>query len=207
MKIETFVLSIAMTNCYLAIHENTNECLLVDLPDHDPKLIDHIKNNHLKVKGILLTHGHFDHIMGVKTFLETFPVPVYAHLAEKDILSDPAKNLSLHYSNQSYSLKHITFLDDQQRFQLAGFDITAIPIPGHTPGGCCYYFAKEHILFSGDTLFHQSVGRTDFPGGDANLLRTSIQTKLLTLPENTKVFPGHMQPTTIKNETKSNPFL
>lgn len=206
MKLEKFVIGIVGTNCYLLVNEDTKECILVDPAACPAELINHIKNQNQKLTGILLTHGHFDHILGIDGFLEEFPVPVYAHEAEKGLLNDPSLNASSSFG-QGYTFSRAHYLKDGEKFKLAGFELEVIHTPGHTTGGCCYYIKDEGVLLSGDTLFCGSVGRTDFPTGDGNLLVRSIKEKLMCLPEETKVYPGHMGETTIGAEKMHNSFL
>lgn len=136
---------------------------------------------------------------------EHYGIKVYAGLTEKQVLHDMAMNLT-----SSFGMGQIfdadIYLKDGEEFETAGYHIKAIEVPGHTIGGMCYYFDKQGVLFSGDTLFCESVGRSDFPGGSASALCRGIKDKLFILPEHTKVYPGHMDETTIGNEIKYNPF-
>ena len=160
----------------------------------------------LKPQAILLTHGHFDHIMGLDGVLSDFPIPVYAQEEEEILLKDASYNASVSYG-PAYTFSGASYIKDGQILELAGMTIRVIHTPGHTIGGCCYYIESENVLFSGDTLFHDSVGRTDFPTGSQSQLVRSIREKLLGLPEETVVCPGHMSETTIGHEKKYNPFL
>lgn len=206
MKIERFVIGIIGTNCYVVQNEETKECILIDPAACPAELVSHIKNKGLKLTAILLTHGHFDHIMGIDGFLKEFPVPVYAHEEEKALLHDASLNSSSIYG-AGYTFTGATYIKDGEQLHLAGMEIEVIYTPGHTIGGCCYYISSEGVLFSGDTLFYTSVGRTDFPTGNAGQLIRSIQKHLMCLPEGTKVYPGHMDETTIGFEKVNNPFL
>ncbi len=207
MKIGNVVLGPVGTNCYIVSNEETKECFVVD-PAACPKgFVDHIRNTGLTVKAVLLTHGHFDHIMGLGGFLREFPVPVYAHEAEKELLEDAQLNSSAFMGGQSYTFSGAEYVKDGQELDIAGMKIRVIYTPGHTIGGCCYYIEKEAVLFSGDTLFHASVGRTDLPTGSRGQLVRSIKEKLLVLPDETEVYPGHMEETSIGYEKKYNPFV
>lgn len=206
MKIENFVIGIIGTNCYLVHDETSKECFLVDPAACPAKLMNHMKDQGLKLAAILLTHGHFDHIMGIDGFLSEFQVPVYAHEAEKELLEDAALNASLTYG-PGYTFSDAVYVQDGERLRAAGIDIEVLYTPGHTAGGCCYYLPRESVLFSGDTLFHGSVGRTDLPTGNSGQLISSIKDKLMVLPGETAVYPGHMDATTIASEKMSNPFL
>lgn len=206
MKIEKFVTGIISTNCYLAINEETKQTVVIDPAACPSYLMGHIKSEGLQVEAILLTHGHFDHIMGIDGFREEFPVPVYVHEGDKETLLDPALNLSISYTS-GYTFGGADYIRDGQRLELAGFSFRVIHTPGHTPGGVCYYVESEGVLFSGDTLFQNSVGRTDFPNSSTSDLIRSLREKVMQLPDDVKVYPGHMGETTIGHERKNNPFI
>lgn len=207
MKIENFVLGPVGTNCYIVSNEETKECFLVDMAACPPELVSHIKNLGLTVKAVLLTHGHFDHIMGLDRFLEEFPVPVYACAAEKELLESAQLNSSSGMLGQPYTFHGAQYVKDGDLLEIAGMKIQVIQTPGHTIGGCCYYIADEQTLFSGDTLFRASIGRTDLPTGSMGALVRSVTEKILVLPDETRVYPGHMEETTVGYEKKYNPFL
>ena len=207
MKVGKFVLGPVATNCYIGINEETKECFIVDPATCPPEFVSYIKNAGLTVKAVLLTHGHFDHIMGLDALLKEFPVPVYAHEAERDVLESEQLNSSASMLGQPYSFSGADFVTNRQELRIAGFEIRVIYTPGHTIGGCCYYIEKEKTLFSGDTLFHGSVGRTDLPTGSMGQLVSSVRDRLFVLPDDTKVYPGHMEETTIGYEKKYNPFI
>ena len=206
MKIERFVIGPIGTNCYIVINEETKECFVTDPAACPPELVSHIRSTGLKVQAVLLTHGHFDHIMGIDDFVREFPVPVYAHEAEKELLENAQLNSSAMYG-MGYTYSGAEYLKAGQVLTIAGFEIHVIYTRGHTAGGCCYYIPAEHVLISGDTLFHASIGRTDLPTGSSSQLVRSVREKLMVLPEETKVYPGHMEETTIGYEKKYNPFV
>jgi len=212
MKLEKFVLGSLGTNSYLLINEETKEMLIVDPATCPDYLVQHIKSNGYIPKAILLTHGHFDHAGGAKPLAEEFGIKIYAHEAEADTLHDPQKNVSwMVGTKETYDAD--VFLKDEEVINLAGFEVKVLHTPGHTEGGCCYYIAEEGVVFSGDTLFAQSVGRTDFPGGSMSQIVRSIQKKLMILNEpgnlenDIMVYPGHNDPTTIETERMENPYL
>ena len=207
MKVGKFVLGPVATNCYIGINEETKECFIVDPATCPPEFVSYIKNAGLTVKAVLLTHGHFDHIMGLDALLKEFPVPVYAHEAERDVLESEQLNSSASMLGQPYSFSGADYVTNRQELRVAGFEIRVIYTPGHTIGGCCYYIEKEKALFSGDTLFRGSVGRTDLPTGSMGQLVSSVRDRLFVLPDDTKVYPGHMEETTIGYEKKYNPFI
>ena len=206
MRIEQYCVGQVGTNCYFIINEETKEMLIVDPGDSAQMIVEKIRLGVLIPKAILLTHGHFDHVMAAQELAKTFDLKIYAHEEEKDTLNHPGKNVSAMIGRQD-SYHADIFVKDGELLQLAGMEIKVLHTPGHTPGGCCYYLEKEQVLFSGDTLFCQSVGRTDFPGGSMSQIVRSIKSKLLALPDNVKVYPGHMDLTTIGMERRQNPFL
>lgn len=207
MKVGKFVLGPVATNCYIGINEETKECFIVDPATCPPEFVSYIKNAGLTVKAVLLTHGHFDHIMGLDALLKEFSVPVYAHEAEREVLESAQLNSSASMLGQPYSFSGADYVTNRQELRIAGFEILVIYTPGHTIGGCCYYIEKEKTLFSGDTLFHGSVGRTDLPTGSMGQLVSSVRDRLFVLPDDTQVYPGHMEETTIGYEKKYNPFI
>ena len=207
MKVGKFVLGPVATNCYIGINEETKECFIVDPATCPPEFVSYIKNAGLTVKAVLLTHGHFDHIMGLDALLKEFSVPVYAHEAEREVLESEQLNSSASMLGQPYSFSGADYVTNRQELRIAGFEILVIYTPGHTIGGCCYYIEKEKALFSGDTLFHGSVGRTDLPTGSMGQLVSSVRDRLFVLRDDTQVYPGHMEETTIGYEKKYNPFI
>lgn len=206
MKIEKFVLSSMGTNCYLLINTETKELVVVDPATCPDYVLTHVKTNGYMPKAILLTHGHFDHVMGISRWVEAFDIPVYLHEDEKEILADASLNLSCRFG-ASYEYKNVIGLQDGDCLKVAGFEFQVIHTPGHTAGGCCYYEETQQVLMSGDTLFAQSVGRSDFPTGDARTLIRSIKEKLFCLSDEVMVYPGHSQITCIGDERQFNPFV
>lgn len=206
MKIEKFVLGSMGTNCYLIENEETKELVIVDPAICPEYLISYVKRIGYEPKAILLTHGHFDHVMGIDNWVKAFQIPVYLHEDEKEVLENPSVNLSEMFGS-SYSYQKVQEVREGEVLHLAGYNFRVIHTPGHTKGSCCYYEADEGILISGDTLFYQSVGRSDFPTGSASVLVQSIKEKLFCLPENVKVYPGHNDLTCIEDEKQYNPYV
>jgi len=207
MKIEQYVVGPVQTNCYFVINDATKECFVIDPGASPEALAEKAEESGYTPKGILLTHGHFDHATGANELAAHFQIPIYAHEAEEETLTNPGINLSAGGMGQSLKYHADVFLKDEQELDLAGFHIRVLFTPGHTAGGCCYYLPYEDTVFAGDTLFCCSVGRTDFPGGSMSTLVHSIREKLLTLPERTQVFTGHGEETTIEYERMNNPYL
>lgn len=206
LKVEQYVVGPVQTNCYFAVNDSTKEMLIIDPGAGAGKLAGAIRKEKLNPVAILLTHGHFDHASAAAQLAEQFGLTVYAGEAEKETLENPALNLS-GWDGREQSYHAGQFLKDEQEIDLAGFHIRVLFTPGHTPGGCCYYLSYQNALFSGDTLFHMSVGRTDFPKGSMSGLVRGIREKLMILPDETTVYPGHNDITTIGTERMYNPYL
>ena len=207
MKVESMVLGQIQTNCYFAINEATKETIVIDPADRPEAIIRKAVDEGLDLKAIFLTHGHADHMLGVGGLKEKLGLPVYACEAERELLADPAQNLSPALFRKTVSLNADVWVKDGQELTVAGMTFRVLWTPGHTPGGCCYYSEEAGVLFSGDTLFAGSVGRTDFPGGSMSALVRGIKEKLTPLPDETKVYPGHMEESTIGAERRYNPYL
>lgn len=193
-------------NAYLVRQEGKQEVFVVDPGAEYPKLERILKEKQLSLTAILLTHGHYDHIGAARQLRESTGAKIYAMKEEQKTLEDAEWNLSA-FHGSGYVLEADVFLRDKEILNLAGITVQVLHTPGHTPGGCCYYLEEEGLLFSGDTLFHTSIGRSDFPGGSEAKLIRSIKEQLLCLPEDTKVYPGHMEATDIQTEKVFNPFL
>lgn len=206
LRVEQYVVGSVQTNCYFAINENTDEVLIVDPGASAGRLAEIIEEEKLNPVAILLTHGHFDHAGGAAELAEHYGIKVYAEEHEKETLENPAINLS-GWEGRELVYHADVFLRDEQEIDIAGFHIRVFHTPGHTVGGCCYYFSYQNAVFSGDTLFAQSVGRTDFPKGSASALIRSIEEKLMPLPDETTVYTGHNEITTIGTERMYNPYL
>ncbi|WP_228353508.1 MBL fold metallo-hydrolase [Variimorphobacter saccharofermentans] len=206
MNMKVLVLGMVRTNCYIISNSTTKEAIVFDPGDNAKRIEEQLKANDLVCKAILLTHGHFDHIMAAKELSELTKAPIYAHEKEAELLKNPAWNASANIGCE-VSLVPDLLLKDQQEINLVGFLIKVIHTPGHTMGGACYYFTDYGILISGDTLFLDSIGRTDLPTGDTRELIKSISTKLMCLDSNVKVYPGHGDPTTIGYERENNIYI
>ncbi len=194
------------TNCYFLVNADRGEAIIVDPGGSVPMLAKNIASLGITPVAIFLTHAHYDHAHGVKGLKEKYDIPVYVHEAEREVLGDTRMNVSAMFgSPETYEAD--VFLRDGQCLDVAGFSIKVMHTPGHTPGGACYYFEENKVLISGDTLFADSVGRTDFPGGSMSKLVRGIREKLMALPRDVAVYPGHMGHTTIGHEMDYNPYL
>ncbi len=205
LKCDSMIVGEVQTNCYFVYNANTSECVIIDPGAQAQALYEYIEEKGLKPVAILLTHGHFDHIGAVTMLRNKYGIKIYAARAERETLESPDMNLSVQFG-ASMIMEADEWLEDGQEIELIGEKIRCLLTPGHTEGGMCFYFVGSGMLFSGDTLFEQSVGRTDFPGGSMSQIVQSIRTKLFVLPDHTKVYPGHGMMTSIGSEKMLNPY-
>ena len=206
-RIKTYVLGGVSTNCYLVFREGEKTAVIIDPADNADYLKNKCREFGVKPEAVLLTHAHFDHIMGIDKVIDRYgEMPVYVEESDLELLHTPSMNESTVYTN-GYSYPGGDVIHDGDVLHLIGEDFRVIHTPGHTQGGVCYYVEKEGVLFSGDTLFCCSVGRSDFATSSTSALIRSIKEKLFLLPDETKVFPGHMGATTIGNEKVNNPYV
>ncbi len=206
LELQKCILGPVYTNCYFLKNKTTGEMILIDPADCPDKIYEKVTQMEGTPVAVLLTHGHFDHIMAAQAVKERYNIPIYACRQEEEMLRDPSVNMTSHYGRDC-SITPDVFLTDLEVFQLAGFTVQMIHTPGHTKGSCCYYIKEEDVLFSGDTVFYGSVGRTDFPGGSTADIVRSLHKLVDSLPEETEVFPGHDASTTIGYEKRYNPFV
>ena len=206
LSLNTLVLGMVQTNCYIVSNDESKEAIVFDPADNADKIEQYLKSNDLVCKGILLTHGHFDHILAAAELSAQTKAPIHAHEAEQKLLEDPHLNASSQIHRECTLIPDVLLKDDQ-KLEMAGFMIRVIHTPGHTAGGVCYYFPGHGTLISGDTLFLESIGRTDLPTGNSRLLVDSINNKLMLLEDQVKVYPGHGRPTTIGYERDNNVYL
>lgn len=206
MKIKRFTHGICLANTYILSSEETGCALMIDSCGCNEKIIEYLKLNNLNLKGILLTHGHFDHIDGLLELKERTGADIYIFADEEKFLSDQSLNLSEDSDFINHTVKKADHLfKDGDILDFGGLNIKVIHTPGHTSGSVC--FLCGDCLFSGDTLFKGSIGRFDFPTGNGALEIKSIKEKLLILDDSVKVYPGHGFSTTILKEREENPYL
>lgn len=205
LKVGCMVLGSVQTNCYYVYGESGTEAMVIDPADRGDLIFEKLADEGLTVGGILLTHGHFDHVWGLEDLKRLSGAKVYACLEEKELLEDAEMNVSAQMG-RSCSVKADVFVGEGDVISAGGLCCRVIFTPGHTGGSCCFYFEGDGVLFSGDTLFLESVGRTDFPTGSGGALGRSLREKLAVLPEDTLVYPGHGDVTTIGHEMMYNPF-
>ncbi|WP_409289262.1 MBL fold metallo-hydrolase [Peribacillus sp. SCS-37] len=195
------------TNCYV-LANSKKECLIFDPGGDAGKLIDFISEKGLEPRAVLLTHAHFDHIGALDDIRREYGIQAYIHEKETDWLIDPALNGSKFFMGGAMRMNPAeNVVKGDQKLTVKGFDFELIETPGHSPGSVSYYFKEAGAVFSGDALFRRSIGRTDLPGGNHKQLIQSIKNKLLKLPNSTVVLSGHGDATTIREETRENPFL
>lgn len=203
--VKNFVLGPIENNNYLLIDEDSKEAVLIDCTEKSEAIDATLKEYGASLKYILLTHGHFDHILGVNDFKNKYGAKVIAHISDKELI-EQIEDFAYKFDLPKCDKQEIDeYIEDGQEIDFAGQKIKTIHTPGHTQGGVCYLIGND--LFTGDTLFYESVGRTDLPGGDFDQLKSNIQEKLFTLDENIKVYPGHGWTSTIGHEKKNNQFL
>lgn len=208
LEYRTLVLGEMQTNCYLLWEKGDRGCFIIDPADEADFIVEEIQRNNLIPIGILLTHGHFDHVMAGLDIKLIFNIPIYCSKKDMFLLKRQNQTAS-HFLGKMMAAPNIGHIDkdlDQiDEISLGAGIIKIIITPGHTPGGVCFYCPKENLLFSGDTLFYALRGRTDFKYGSAEEIFKSIG-KLMGLPPETLVLSGHGQETTIENESKKYKF-
>jgi len=191
-------------NCYI-IHTEDGDGLVVDPAGDVDEIVKYLEDSSVKVGAIVLTHGHGDHIGGVLELKELLDVPVMVHSDDEDMVKNSALNLSTSMPMGEVNFKPDILLNDGDDIPLGDRSVKVIHTPGHTKGGIC--LLVDGILITGDTLFQGSIGRTDLYGGDFDTLMISIVEKLMILPDDTVVYPGHGGPSTIGVERRNNPFI
>lgn len=208
MKIMYMVLGPFMTNTYILYNEETMEGLVVDpsfTPDH---YIKAIQDKKIRLLSIFLTHAHVDHMAGMNELRRAFPdAKMYMDKRDRPFLRDVERNLSSMFPVPTLVDDADVWVKDGDEIETCGYTFRVIDTAGHTPGGISFYLQKEGIVFTGDSLFQGSIGRTDFPGGSMKELTGSIKKNLFSLPDSTVVLSGHGNQTTIGEEKRSNPFL
>lgn len=211
--IDSAALWFAETNCYVVAAAPGGPCVIIDAPPDLPAIEALVTAHRLSPVALLATHGHVDHAGG-GAVTAVYDIDAYLHPDDEFLALDPGSQLRMLFGVAPPELVDqlafpavYTALADRQHLQLAGVTIDVIHTPGHTPGHCCFHVPDEGVLFSGDQLFAGSIGRTDLPGGDYAALMRSMSEKVMTLPPETRVLPGHGPATTLARELRTNPFL
>ncbi|MBN1796693.1 MAG: MBL fold metallo-hydrolase [Sedimentisphaerales bacterium] len=209
MEVNCRIIGIYGTNCYIVRKSSqSTDCVIIDTGLDNEDLANYVFSMKLRPVAVVLTHGHADHIAGLAGLKSKWPdVKVYISEIDAELLTDANRNLSL-MTGTGISVDPADILVQEGNvIEEAGLNFEVINTPGHTQGGICLYCREEGILFSGDTLFSDSVGRTDFPGGDTAQLIKSIREKIFVLSDDTVIYPGHGPKTTVGREKEYNPFL
>ena len=212
LTITRFQFNMFGENTYLLVDSATSEAAVVDpgmfYPEEYKAFDDYISGHHVQLKQIINTHLHLDHCFGADYVKTKYGAPVSAHEADAPLganIPDQSRRFGIREEQQAVGID--VKLHDGDTVAIGSGSLRVLHVPGHSPGGIALYCAAQHFVLVGDSLFQGSVGRTDLPGGDHSTLVASIRARLLTLPPDTTVLPGHGDPTTIEAELRSNPFL
>ena len=207
MIFETLVVGPLGVNCFILGDEETKEGIIIDPGSDIERILNKINRIGLKVKTILNTHGHFDHIGANAKIISTLGAKLLIHKSDAAFLTRANEYASLYGLKAEDSPPPNSFLEDAMEITFGKYQLKVLHTPGHSSGGCCFYLASEKMLFTGDTLFAEGVGRTDLPGSSEQALRQSIKTKLFVLADDTAVYAGHGPSSTIGHEKSHNPFI
>ena len=205
MQIKTFVVPPLENNNYLVYDEESKEAVLIDCSHFDERIVAYLKENGLTLKSILLTHAHFDHVLGVEKMVQATGAKVFLHKDDESLLKD-LNSYTFMMGMPAVNVPEVdTFTEEGDSIDLGTLQIKVIHTPGHTRGGVSYFV--DGNLFSGDTLFRESIGRTDLEGGSFKTLEKSIREKIYILPDDTKVYAGHGPSTEVGHEKKFNSYI
>lgn len=205
LVVECVVVGGVGTNCYIAHKEDSKHCVVVDPGESGEQIANFLQREEMICDEILLTHGHFDHIHGVDALKNATGCKIGACEVESPMLEDPNLNLTSQVG-PAKCIRPEHLWKDGQWVEIGELRFQVIHTPGHTKGSCCFYFEEDQVLFSGDTLFMESIGRSDLPTGNGRELIQSLNEKVLVLPNEVKVFPGHGPATDIAYENANNPY-
>ena len=212
IEVEKLVLGAVSTNVYLVFYNGN--CLIVDPSDEAEKIISHINKKQSKPLAILITHGHFDHIMAAPVLAEKYGIKIYAGEADRQLLKDSKLNLGQRFLGEDFTMEADEYLKDGDELEFEGFRLKVLYTPGHTVGSISFYSddledneAFKKVIFSGDSLFAGSIGRVDLPTGNEATMRKTLEEVFKKMSPETVVFPGHGAATTIERELAHNPYL
>ena len=208
LEVRGIVVGIFQENCWIIGSRRSGEACVIDPGDEPDEILALARDMGVRITRVVASHAHLDHIMAVRPVVEATGAPFLLH--ENDLaIAENLPRAARAWLNLEVPPppRPAAFPTDGQDLEVAGVSMKVIHTPGHTPGSLSLYMPEAHLLFSGDTLFRESIGRTDLPGGDSDQILASIRSRLYTLPEDTRVLPGHMQETTIAHERAHNPFV
>ncbi len=206
LTIKTLILGMMQTNCYMVYDQNSKLGYIIDPAAQEDDIEQALNENGVKLLGILLTHGHYDHISAAKALSEKMNVPILAGSKEKELLQDARMNASQLF-RKNCTLNADSYLADGDELSFGDSTLIVLETPGHTIGGVCFFCKEEDVVFCGDTIFRNSVGRTDFATGNMEQLIQSIKVKLFCLKDEVLLLPGHGEPTTVGYEKNNNPYV
>lgn len=213
MRIQRFICNQFGENCYVIFDGTSKSCAIIDpgfyFPEEEQAIASFLKENNLMPDKILFTHCHLDHIFGAQFLVKQFPhIQLYGHEYEEYLIEHAEEQSILFGINLNAIPPHIThFINDGDTISIGTCTLHVIYTPGHSPGGVCFYDEENKIVFCGDTLFAQSIGRSDLYGGDEQTLLASIRQKLMTLPDDVRILSGHGPYTSIEQEKHTNPYI
>ncbi len=206
MEIITFTDYSFGSNTYLAVNEEEGKAVLIDAGVSPSQVLKYLEDHGLQLEAVLLTHGHPDHLMGLKEIVDATGAPAYMHPADAEMVkSIPPLFLRMLGLDDLELPEEFLPLEDGQELELGGMRFKVLHTPGHSEGSVC--FLTDGVLFDGDLVFRGSIGRTDFPGGSMQTLLRSVKEKIFTLPSETRIYPGHLDSTVVGWEKRTNPFL
>jgi hydroxyacylglutathione hydrolase len=208
LEVRGVVVGLFRENCWIVGSRRRGEACVIDPGDEPEQILALARDMGVRITRVVASHAHLDHIMAARAIVEATGAPFLLHQADQFIADNlPVSARMLLGQDVPPAPTPDAFPTDGQDLEIAGVTVQVIHTPGHTPGSLCLYAADARLLFSGDTLFRESIGRTDLPGGDTDEILRSISRRLFSLPADTRVLPGHMQETTIAHEKAHNPFV
>lgn len=205
MKINTLSLGFLQTNCYIIVNENS-ECVIIDPATNFNKIDNYLRSNNLKLKAILLTHGHFDHIGAVNELVKKYDCSIYASKKDKELLQNPLYNGSVNFAREEIKINYPINYVEEEDILISDMKFEVFSTPGHTDGSICYFLRSEKALFTGDFLFEGGIGRCDLYSGSIKKMNESLKL-VKTFDYDTVIYPGHGGFSTIKKELQNNPYL